>query len=803
MARSSTPRITLASRSRAVRERIATHSRFYAPDIGSPSRRLLLGAVLALATLGIYFAVAPALVADQFLVYSMPAVALAAWLGRFVGGLTATGLCALLSAVLAAPLREGFAITRLEDLWATTAFLAAGFLLSLLFEGMHTGQRRALRLVRDRHDLAEELLTERQRLELMFASLPGLVLELRYEPPLWPPAVHFVSHNAWRLTGYPADQWARPGFLWQKLLPPSDSAEFAAGVREAVRRGNDRLRHRWLLDDGTIRIVDTHVTATPSRVGAFHEVRCVSFDVTELETAARAQAESERRFRAVADRAPIMIWIADQEQTILWGNRAWQEFRGPREDSAQVEPWQEGVHAEDRERLRDEITRAFSTGEESRFEFRRRHADGTWHWVLSVAVPRFDPSGQLVDYLGFCLDVSERKQLEIAREELLAETEGARMAAELATRTKDEFLAKVSHELRNPLNGILGWTQVLAAPQTTDEELRHGVQVIDNSARALARMVDDLLDVSRILSGKLRLSLAPTRLGPVVDAACQAIRPAAAAKGIDFECTLPPDLPQVMGDSQRLQQVVWNLLSNAVKFTPAGGHIAVRGAARDGCVELVVADDGSGIAAEFLPQLFAPFRQADGHATRRHQGLGLGLSIAHHLVAQHGGAIVAESPGPGQGTTFAVSLPVASEQERAPATTAPAPPAPQDLDGLSVLVVDDDAVAREVLHAVLSRSGAAVREAASARDALTALLSSPPDVLVSDIEMPEEDGFSLLRRVRGLSQANGGAVPAVALTAYAQESDRRRALSAGFQEHLAKPIDATRLVATIRRLATH
>lgn len=793
------PPLALAARTAALRERLGlTSARYFTPDIPAPLPRLLLAAAITLATVAAMPALGGLFGDARLPLAGLATVALAAWPGRFVGALVATAGWAI---ALAARQFEPLGSPRIdspEEARSLLLFVLTGAAVGLLAEGLHAARRGGLRLATERQQLAEELLVDHNRLEAIFANLPGLVWELRVEPPLWPPQVDFASTNATRLTGYPAEQWCRSNLLWETLVPDSGRVDFEDAVRAAVRRGGGHLRHVWRHADGTLRTFDTYLTARPSRSGARHDVRCVSIDVTALETAERAVADAERRFRSVADHAPVLIRVSRPDSGTVWCNRTWLDFRGRTLEEEAGEGWYAGVHPDDCERVRAGLASAFAAQEEYRLEYRLRHADGQWRWVLSIGVPRHDPRGDFQDYLGFCIDISEHKQLELEREELLHATEMAREAAELATRSKDEFLAKVSHELRNPLNGILGWTQLLTAPESTEEELRRGVGLIDLSARTLARLVDDLLDLSRILSGKFALTLAPTQLAPVIDAACDQLRPAAAARDVALEARISGELPLVLGDATRLQQVLCNLLSNAVKFTPRGGHVRLAAEQQGSTVELRVQDDGAGIDAAFLPHVFAPFRQADGGADRHHQGLGLGLSIVAQLVERHGGTVGAASPGPGRGSTFTVRLPVAPVDASVPNGGAVAA---ARLDELRVLVVDDDAVAREVLRTTLARSGAAVREAASAAEAFAEIATAPPDVVVSDIEMPGEDGLSLLRRIRSLPAEAGGTTPAVALTAYARPSDRRAALAAGFQEHLAKPVETAALLAAVGRLA--
>jgi signal transduction histidine kinase/CheY-like chemotaxis protein len=373
---------------------------------------------------------------------------------------------------------------------------------------------------------------------------------------------------------------------------------------------------------------------------------------------------------------------------------------------------------------------------------------------------------------------------------------------------KDEFLATVSHELRTPLNAMLGWLHMLESKQLPEPKREHALEVITRNARAQAKLIEDLLDVSRITSGKLRVEVQPLELATVVEAAIQGVRPAVEAKGIKLEVALAHEAGVVRGDPQRLQQVVWNLLTNAVKFTPRNGRIRVELERIDSHVALAVSDDGSGIPLEFLPHVFERFRQADPSSRRSYKGLGLGLAIVKHLVELHGGHVTASSPGEGQGATFVVHLPLAPLQEK-PAVLAPCadadeptaePPAAQ-LAGLRVLVVDDEPDATDLLVTILSRAGMVVTPANSGTEAIEQLERASFDILLSDVGMPGMDGLDLVRRVRTLPAARGGRIPAVALTAFTRGQDRTRAFLAGFDLYLPKPIDPAELLALLGSLA--
>jgi len=387
------------------------------------------------------------------------------------------------------------------------------------------------------------------------------------------------------------------------------------------------------------------------------------------------------------------------------------------------------------------------------------------------------------------------------REALLAAERAARAEAERASRMKDEFVATLSHELRTPLNAIVGWTQFLLRDASVSESLRKGLDVIDRNARAQTRMVDDLLDFSRILAGKLRLETERVDLGDVVEYVIRSVGPAAQAKDIQFVASLDA-AGAVLGDPSRLQQIVWNLLSNAVKFTGRGGRVEVTLQRRENEVELIVADNGQGIKPEFLPHVFERFCQEDAGIARHHGGLGLGLSIARQLVEMHGGQIVARSDGTGRGATFAVALPAAgAELTRELESGAIELDAPPALAGLRVLVLEDEPDARELVERVLQERGAATLAFASALEALDACTAQAPDVIVSDIGLPGIDGYEFIRRLRTSEGQRGRNTPAAALTAFARSEDRRRALLAGFQTHVAKPVDPLELVVVVAALA--
>lgn len=442
------------------------------------------------------------------------------------------------------------------------------------------------------------------------------------------------------------------------------------------------------------------------------------------------------------------------------------------------------------------------TGETARFE---NHAPAMNRWFDVYAI-RFGEAALLQVALVF-KDITESKLAEQERARLLQRETEARKEAEAAGRLRDEFLATVSHELRTPLSAILGWVQMLRSGALGPEKASQGLETIERNARAQTQLIEDLLDVSRILAGKLRLEVDAVAFEDVVVAAIETARPAAEAREIRLQPALSSGAI-VMGDANRLQQVVWNLLANAVKFTPRGGRVQITVELKDSAVVLAVADTGQGIAPDFQAYVFDRFRQAASGSDRGYGGLGLGLSIVRQLVELHGGSVSVTSEGVGKGSTFFVKLPLAIGRRRDPGTiagawssTVQALPGVAVLAGFDILVVDDEKDSRELLQTLLTSCGMVVRAASSVAEAMAAMRERPPELLLSDIGMPNEDGYALIERVRGLPALAGGDVPAVALTAYARSEDRTRALLAGFTNHVPKPVEPAELLAVLASLA--
>ncbi len=545
------------------------------------------------------------------------------------------------------------------------------------------------------------------------------------------------------------------------------------------------------------------------RVGApgDNQVAVVFFDITSRKQIEVELAESEARFSALADGLPMPVWVLDELGHARFVNSAFTEFFGGDERVPEA-VWQGLVHPDDASVFDYELQEALKAQRSMHALVRGRRADGQWRWLEMNARPRFSRMGRFIGLAGSSPDVTERREIEMAREELLQSERAARSAAENMARLKDEFLATLSHELRTPLTTILGWSELLLQRVDNTSPLFKGLGVIANSAMAQKRLISDMLDLSSMLLGKVQLEVEVLDLRTQLTEAMGAQELVAEGKALQMSLVLPEEPALVLGDATRLQQVLWNLLSNAIKFTPAEGTVTVTLRADGGHWSISVADSGDGIAPEFLRHLFSRFRQADGTTTRRHGGLGLGLAIAQQLVELHGGAVSAASEGPGQGATFTVRLPHYQPQaDGRPLREVFSGPIgeqiiePYPLKGLRLLAVEDQPEVLEYLRRLLEEQGAEVTAATSAGEALALLDQGGHtgiDVLLTDIGMPGMDGYGLVRTLREDIGVEADALPAVAVTALARADDRKRALASGFQEHVAKPYSVAQLVSAVR-----
>jgi len=462
-------------------------------------------------------------------------------------------------------------------------------------------------------------------------------------------------------------------------------------------------------------------------------------------------------------------------------------------------------HAEE-----DQVLAQIRRGERvDHFETVRQTKDGRKLNISLTVSPVRDAAGRVIGASKIARDITDRKRAEVERDELLAREKNAREAAEQANRLKDDFLATISHELRNPLHAIVGWVALLQTGKLNAQESAHAIEAIQRGAQAQNRLINDLLDVSRIITGRLRLNVHPFELAEVINNTIEIVRPAAQAKKIKLDIQLERNEGPIAGDPDRLQQVFWNLLSNAVKFTPAGGHVQIVLKSVNSQAQVTVSDTGIGITPDLLPFVFDRFRQGDATSTRQAGGLGLGLAITRHLIELHGGTVLAESEGLGRGAAFTVRLPLVvadrsgAREERAVAA-ASGPISLQgvpSLSGLRILVVDDDSDSRDIIAIILGQANAEVRSAGDALQALKLMDEWEPDVLLSDIAMPQIDGYELIRRVRARPPQSGGNIAAAALTAYARREDRLRILSAGFHMHIPKPVEPAELITVVANIA--
>jgi PAS domain S-box-containing protein len=523
-----------------------------------------------------------------------------------------------------------------------------------------------------------------------------------------------------------------------------------------------------------------------------------------------AAALPQPDYRSLASALPQLIWALDAKGRVEFLSEQWADYTGVPIDVLTSMDRTTLIHPDDVPGVLERWGRSFAAGAAYESRHRLRHASGEFRWQLVRGVPIRDRGGKILRWAGTLTDIHDQVAAQGDLTAARNEAERMRVEAETANRIKDEFLAVVSHELRAPLNAIGGWAGVLRIGKLDGPGIEKAAVVIEKNVRAQAKMIEDLLDVSRIVSGKFRLELQPFDPRLAVDGAVEALRPTATAKGVRLEVVRPQQGGAISGDPNRLQQAVLNLISNAVKFTDAGGEVRVSLAHTDGFAEVEVRDTGSGIAPELLPKLFERFRQGHAAIQRRFGGLGLGLAIVRHIVELHGGSVQAESDGEGCGARFLMRIPLAGyvragagdgSARTEPHGPSGGRPPPELLSGLRLLSVDDEADASEVLKAALEQYGAQVTTVASAAAALDILGRQRFDVLVSDIGMPDMNGYELLRRIRS-GEGDAREIPAIAVTGFAREEDRERALQAGYRAHVVKPIEPDELAAVVRAAAT-
>lgn len=615
------------------------------------------------------------------------------------------------------------------------------------------------------------------------------------------------NEGAQRIFGYaPHEIIGKPVTI---LIPPEHLTE-EPGILARIRRG-ERIDHYQTVrtrKDGSRLYVSLTVSPIRNALGEIVGASKIARDITLQKRAEEALKASDSRFRNLADSAPVLIWMADSSRAFTWFNKTWRDFTGRPLEQDLGFGWTQNVHADDLEKCLHALTSSFEARSSFRIEHRLGRADGAWRWVINNGSPLYEGlSDTFSGYVGSCIDITELRQAQSERDELLKAERAARSEAERLSHMKDEFLATLSHELRTPLNAIMGWSRLLRRVGSESPDYLRGLDTIERNAHVQAQIVGDLLDMSRIISGKVQLDIQALDLVEVITGAIDSVRPSVEAKKLRLQTMFDArGGARIRGDAGRLQQVFWNLLTNAVKFTPAEGKISVVLERVNSHVEITVADSGVGIKTEFLPFVFDRFRQADSTTSRRYGGLGLGLSIVKHLVEQHGGSVRVKSPGEGQGSSFIIALPISVIQTDSGDTAGPLTLGESSLDsielpslaGVTVLVIDDEEDARILIDRFIVERGGRTLPAANAEEALRVLESEPLDIIVSDIGLPEVDGYAFIRRVR--KQGRNQTTMAIALTAYARPEDRQRALLAGYQMHLVKPVDPRELIAGIASL---
>ncbi|HEX2853370.1 MAG TPA: PAS domain S-box protein [Opitutaceae bacterium] len=609
------------------------------------------------------------------------------------------------------------------------------------------------------------------------------------------------NKSAERIFGYTRDEAI--GRSVTMLLPPGREAE-EQGILERIRRG-ERVDHfETVRQRKNGQLVDVSVTISPMRDASGQIVGAskIARDITGQKSGDRAGL----LLAAIVSSSDDAIVSKNLDGIITSWNAGAERIFGYTAEEAVGRPVLMLVPV-DRKDEEPKILSRLRKGERvDHFETIRVRKNGEHFHVSLTISPVKDLTGAIMGASKIARDISDFKRISAEREQLLESERAARAQAEHANRMKDEFVSTVSHELRTPLNAIVGWTQVLKESVQGAEDLMRGVEIIERNARIQAQLIDDLLDLGRISTGKLALDIASIEPGAVVQEAIASIQPTADLKRIRIKTVLDSVRGTIMGDKQRLLQVVWNLMSNAIKFTPSGGSVVITVTRVNSHLEISVSDNGRGIGPDFLPHVFERFRQADSSTTRQHGGLGIGLALVKQLVELHGGQVHAESAGEGKGATFTVSLPVASvhsdaRRARHAATSVKEVDisAAEELAGVKVLAVDDDRDSLEVIKRILISRHAQIETANSVDEALSIFPAFRPHVILSDIGMPGRDGYELVRCIRELP--GGTAVPAAALTALARTEDRMRALRAGFQTHLSKPVAPLELVAVVRSLA--
>lgn len=752
------------------------------------------------------------------------AVAVSTWYGGMKPGLLATALSTL--SIIYFFLEPQYTL----NIFTPDHTLRVGMfvLVSVFISSLNSGLRSA----KQRLEISMQKLQESEARfrRLAESNIIGVIISDRNG------AITEANDAFLRMVNYEREELLLGQVRWRDMTPLEYSEVNIHAARELREKGVcTPFEKEYICKDGR---------RVPVLIGSAllesNNEQSISFvlDLSDRKKMEEALRQREDQLRLITDAVPVLISYVDAQQRYRFNNKRYEEWHQIPASEIYGKHIKEVVGESAYELIHPCVEEVLS-GKHITYETKLNYQDGISRDVKISYVPQFNSKEEVVGFVALINDITTRKQAEVALKESEEQFRQLAEKAEAANRMKDEFLATLSHELRTPLNAMLGWTQLLTSRKFDENTTARALETLDRNTKLLATLIDDVLDVSRIITGKLRLNIRPVPLVPVVKAAIETVRSAADAKEISIESCLDSSIGVVLGDPNRLQQIVWNLLSNAVKFTPRGGRIQVRVSMETSSTSppiprgvpespplplslspflpfpssssavIQVTDTGEGIPPEFLPYVFERFRQADSSTTRAHNGLGLGLAIVRHLVELHGGTARVESSGIGHGATFIVNLPLkamdvdsnAPQQVLSTVEVQRLQNGLPKLDGLRVLVVDDELDARQLLITALGEYKAQVMAVSSAPEAIVALQQFQPDILVSDIGMPQENGYSLIRKVRSLPLEQGGQVPAVALTAYARAEDRTQALLAGFQLHVPKPINPAELAAVVANLA--
>lgn len=741
----------------------------------------------------------------------LAAVMVSSWYGGIGPGLLATVLAAVTSKYFFVPPLYSLALSS-YNIVGLVNFVLVALLISTLNAALRSANQQA------EVALAKLRASEERYRRLIDTANEGIwTLDALGR-------INYVNSRVVQMLGYSVEE-----MLERSVFDFIDSVSHLEAQRQIERRQQGMTEQhdvQFRRQDGSVLWAIVSTSPILGKTGELVGTLAMITDVTDRKQAEEALQASQALFESFMIHSPVTAFIKDFAGRYIYVNHLLEHLFNRKLADWLGKTDFDIFPSQVAQQWRDNDLAVLTTGKTMQMLETAPHDDGE-HYYMSFKFLIADVSGrQLLG--GMAIDITELKRLEAERNQLLVLEQAARASAESANRSKDEFLAVLSHELRTPLTAILGWAGMLQAGKLDEARATLAIETIERNAGLQMQLIEDLLDISRIIRGEISLSFGLVDLVGAIAAAIGVVQPAADAKAIQLESVLDASVAEIWGDSDRLQQVVWNLLSNAIKFTPSGGRVEVRLsvvsgrfqqtpggiAGGDVCAtratnyaQIQVRDTGKGISADFLPYVFERFCQADSKSTRSHKGLGLGMAIARHLVELHGGTIQAESPGIGLGATFTVKLPLhqgsrgAGGDREVGRELLPISPSPLTLQGLQVLVVDDDADTREWLITVLQECGAQVIALGSVEEVLETLEHLKPDVLLSDIGMSGEDGYALIRKVRELEPDRGGCIPAAALTAYASIGDYREALAAGFQLHVAKPIRAAELVAVVASLA--